>query len=48
MTDCQIARKLHLSMKTVGHHVSAILAKLEVGSRNEAAARAREMKLIGD
>jgi DNA-binding CsgD family transcriptional regulator len=34
--DKQIARGLHLSEKTVGHHVSAILAKLGKKSRAEA------------
>jgi DNA-binding CsgD family transcriptional regulator/tetratricopeptide (TPR) repeat protein len=41
-TDAQIARTLVIAPKTVGHHVSAVLAKLGVASRREAgAARAR-------
>lgn len=48
MTDGEIATKLHLSTKTVGHHVSAILTKLDVTSRREAAARARYAGLVGD
>ena len=38
LSDAAIARRLFLSRKTVGHHVSAILAKLGVASRYEAAA----------
>jgi DNA-binding CsgD family transcriptional regulator/tetratricopeptide (TPR) repeat protein len=34
-TDAQIAAALHLSVKTVGHHVSAILRKTESGSRRD-------------
>jgi DNA-binding NarL/FixJ family response regulator len=36
----QIADRLVLSSKTVDHHVSAILRKLEVDTRTEAAAEA--------
>jgi DNA-binding CsgD family transcriptional regulator/tetratricopeptide (TPR) repeat protein len=36
-----IAKKLYVSTKTVDHHVSAILAKLEVASRAEAVAMIR-------
>jgi DNA-binding CsgD family transcriptional regulator len=39
MTDPQIAARLHLSAKTVGHHVGAALTKLGVHSRAEAVAR---------
>jgi DNA-binding CsgD family transcriptional regulator len=46
LTDAQIAAKLHLSTKTVGHHVSAILAKLGVTSRREAAAWARRNGVV--
>jgi DNA-binding NarL/FixJ family response regulator len=37
LTNHDIARRLFLSDKTVGHHVSAILAKLGVPSRTQAA-----------
>ena len=39
-SDTDIAAALHLSPKTVGNHVSAILAKLGVDNRTQAAARA--------
>lgn len=41
LTDAQIAGRLMISEKTAGHHVSAILARLGVGSRSEAGAHAR-------
>jgi DNA-binding CsgD family transcriptional regulator/tetratricopeptide (TPR) repeat protein len=43
LTDAEIAARLSLSAKTVGHHVSALLAKLGVGSRHQAAAAARRL-----
>jgi DNA-binding NarL/FixJ family response regulator len=43
LTDAEIAGRLSLSTKTVGHHVSALLAKLGVGSRRQAAAAARRL-----
>jgi DNA-binding CsgD family transcriptional regulator len=46
LSDAGIAARLHLAPKTVGHHVSAILDKLEVGSRGEAAHRARTLGLV--
>jgi DNA-binding CsgD family transcriptional regulator/tetratricopeptide (TPR) repeat protein len=39
-TNSELARRLHVATKTVDHHVSAILAKLEVRSRTEAVAAA--------
>lgn len=43
-----IARTLHLSTKTVQNHVSSIFGKLEVTSRAEAVARARDAELGGE
>jgi DNA-binding CsgD family transcriptional regulator len=40
LSDAEIAARLSLSTKTVGHHVSALLAKLGVASRRQAAAAA--------
>jgi DNA-binding CsgD family transcriptional regulator/tetratricopeptide (TPR) repeat protein len=46
LTDAQIADRLVLSVRTVHHHVSAILAKLGVGSRTEAVERANDLGLL--
>jgi DNA-binding CsgD family transcriptional regulator len=40
LTNAEIAGRLFLSEKTVGHHVSAILRKLDVRTRSEASAEA--------
>ena len=45
-TNRQIAQQLYISEKTVSVHVSNILAKLEVRSRAEAAARAGGLGLL--
>ncbi len=42
LSNAQIAARLHISPKTAGHHVSAILAALEVNSRDAAAELARQ------
>jgi DNA-binding CsgD family transcriptional regulator len=39
-TNSELAHRLHVATKTVDHHVSSILAKLEVSSRTEAVAAA--------
>jgi DNA-binding CsgD family transcriptional regulator len=45
LRNADIAARLHIAQKTVGHHVSAILAKLGVGSRREAAQVAAQRQL---
>ncbi|MER7458021.1 AAA family ATPase [Micromonospora sp. NPDC126480] len=46
LTDAAIATRLSLSVKTVGHHVSALLAKLDVPSRHEAVAAASRLGVV--
>lgn len=43
----EIADALFLSPRTVSHHITAILAKLDVHTRNEAAAKAVELGIAG-
>jgi DNA-binding CsgD family transcriptional regulator len=45
-TNSQLAHRLHLSAKTVEHHVSAILEKLDVHSRTEAVAAAFGLGIV--
>ncbi|HEX6674455.1 MAG TPA: LuxR C-terminal-related transcriptional regulator, partial [Actinomycetes bacterium] len=42
----EIAARLHIAEKTAGHHVSAVLAKLGVRSRREAARVAAERQIL--
>ena len=46
-TNAEIAGKLFISVKTVDHHVSAVLAKLGAPTRAVAAARAARLDLAG-
>jgi DNA-binding NarL/FixJ family response regulator len=45
LRNAQIAERLVVSAKTVDHHVSAILRKLSVHTRGEAAAEATRLGL---
>ena len=46
LRNADLAVRLHISEKTVDHHVSAILAKLGVRSRREAARVAAQRQLL--
>jgi DNA-binding CsgD family transcriptional regulator len=46
LSNADIAEALFISPKTAAHHVSAVLGKLEAGSRGQAAALARERGLL--
>ncbi len=48
LTNTEIADRLFLSVKTVDHHVSAILAKLEVNKRRDAVRKARDLGILTD
>ncbi|MGB8876894.1 MAG: LuxR C-terminal-related transcriptional regulator, partial [Solirubrobacteraceae bacterium] len=46
LRNAQIAKRLVVSERTVDHHVSAILGKLQVRSRSEASARAARLGIV--
>ncbi|WP_101949570.1 helix-turn-helix transcriptional regulator [Mycobacterium sp. 3519A] len=46
LTNAELAERLYLSVKTVDHHVSAILTKLDVTKRRDAVRKARELGLL--
>lgn len=48
LTNLELAERLYLSVKTVDHHVSAILAKLEVNKRRDAVRKARKLGILAD
>jgi DNA-binding CsgD family transcriptional regulator len=47
LRNAQIAERLFVSEKTVDHHVSAVVRKLDVRTRGEAGAKARRIGLSG-
>ncbi len=47
-TNREIATELGISVKTAGHHVSNVLAKLTVRSRGEAAVAALRLGIVAE
>jgi DNA-binding NarL/FixJ family response regulator len=46
-TNAEIARRMSIAPKTAEHHVAAVLAKLDVISRQAAVKFARDQQLFG-
>ncbi|HVY89438.1 MAG TPA: AAA family ATPase [Hyphomonadaceae bacterium] len=46
LSNAEIADKLCISAKTAEHHVSALMARLDVATRREAAAEARKLGIL--
>lgn len=46
LTNAELADRLYLSVRTVDHHVAAILAKLDVSGRRDAIRRGRQLGIL--
>ncbi len=46
LTNPELAQRLYLSVRTVDHHVAAILNKLDVAGRRDAIRRGRELGIL--
>jgi DNA-binding NarL/FixJ family response regulator len=46
LTNAELAERLYLSVKTVEHHISAILAKLQATNRRDALRHARDLGIL--
>jgi DNA-binding NarL/FixJ family response regulator len=48
LTNADIATRLSVSHRTVEHHISAVMDKLDVGTRGQAIAAAHRLNLVAD